>query len=147
DGVPVAGEPRPALRAEQDAGLPAAPHRVAADQVVRVTVPDRDSDRLRVLDGVLLREPVPDAPAEEQPDVAPGDGVVADDRPLRPGPGVQPQPGVVAALAVLDRDVVTDLPTDPVPAVAPGDHPADGDVGTVLQEDAPGMVPVQFLVV
>src|SRR5215203_524442 len=60
---------------------------------------------------------------------------------------MQAEPGVVAALALLDREVVTDLPTDAVAAVVAGDHLADGDVGAVLHEDAPGVVAVQFLVV
>src|SRR5262245_53624135 len=60
---------------------------------------------------------------------------------------MQSEPGVIAALAVLDRDIVTNLPTDPVAAVVASDYLAEDDVGTVLEEDAPGGVAVQFFVV
>ena len=73
--------------------------------------------------------------------------VVADDRPLRAGAGVQAEAGVVVAVAVLDDHVVADLPADAVAVVVAGRHAADRDAAAILQEDAAGVVAVEVVVV
>jgi hypothetical protein len=87
----------PALRTEQHPHLAAVADIVVPDQVVRVAVPNRDAMGAAAIDEVLLRQPVLDAPAEEQSDIAPLELVAADDRPLRSGTGVQSEAGARTA--------------------------------------------------
>src|SRR5205823_12380604 len=65
---PVAmGAHRLALVAEGDAGVVVAHDAVAAEQVVRVLVPEGDAALAIPLEGVVLEPAVPHAPAAEQP--------------------------------------------------------------------------------
>src|SRR5262249_49082838 len=135
------------LRAEQHSRLTAAHHVVVADEVVRVAVADRDAVTAAVLDHVLLGHGGPHPPAEEQADVVAPQPVAPDDRPLRAGPRVQAQAGVVVAVAALHDDVVADLPADAVAVVLAGRDLPQGHAVAVLQEDAAGVVAVEVLVV
>lgn len=54
---------------------------------------------------------------------------------------------VVFADAVFDDDVVADLPGDAVTVVVAGGDAADVDAVTVLDEDATGVVAIEFGVV
>ncbi len=145
--VAVRRERLAALRPEQHADLAAAQDRVLPDEVVGVAVADGNARRAAVLDQVLLRQAVPDAPAKEEADGVALQPVGPDDRPLRPGAGVQAEPGVVVAVAVLDPHVVADLPADAVAVVVAGRHAAQGDPPAVLQEHAAGVVAVEVGVV
>ena len=71
------------------------------------------------------------------------DPVVAHQGALRTRTRVQTQVLVVVAVAVLHDDIVGDLPTDAVPVVVARFHAADGNVATVLQKNAAGVVAVE----
>src|SRR5262249_2140755 len=74
---------------EQDADVAAAHDLVVAYQVVRVAMADGNAVTAIVLDAILLGEPVLDAPAEEEADVVAAQHIVAHDRALRAGAGMQ----------------------------------------------------------
>ena len=100
---------------------------VAAEEVVRVLVPDRDPELAVLLEAVVLEHTVADAPAEEQPVGAIATGqAVPDDGPLRAAAGVQTQVGIVLTDAGGDRHVVGLLEADPI-AVVVSHHAALDD--------------------
>ena len=80
--IAVAGHAR-AFVAEKDAVLTIEPHLVIFQKIVRVLVADRDPETPVVLQGVLLKQPVSDPPAEVKSilPIAPGNAF-ADHGPL-----------------------------------------------------------------
>ena len=110
---------------------PAAPLpllRVVAEQVVGVLVADRDAEALVAAELVVLEQSVLDAPADEQAVAAVADrAVAAHDRVLGSAAGVQPEPAVVLAHAVLDGHALRDLETDAVAVVLADGAVADRD--------------------
>ena len=80
--IAVAGHAR-AFVAEKDAVLTVEPHLVVFQKIVRVLVANRDPEAPVVLQSVLLKQPVPDTPAEVESilTVAPGNAF-ADHGPL-----------------------------------------------------------------
>ena len=59
---------------------------------------------------------------------------------------MQAQVGVVVAMAAFDPHVVADLPTDAVAMVVPRHEVAKREPGTVLAENAAGVVAVEMFV-
>ena len=59
---------------------------------------------------------------------------------------MQPQSGMVMAVAILYRDIVADLPADAVAAIIPRRDSRDMHLPAVLQEDTAGVVAIQFFV-
>src|SRR5262245_59183147 len=135
-----------ALVAEEHAGLAIAHNSVAAEQVIRILVPDGDALALVPLDLVVLEQPVLDAPADEQA-VLPvaGRAIAPDDRALRAAAGMQPVTGVVLQAAVFHNHPLRHLEADAVAVVAADRAVADRHILALEQVDPAAAAAVERL--
>src|SRR5260221_2106147 len=90
---------------------------ILLQKIVGILVPDGNAETAIILQDVLLKQPVPDPPAEEQAvlPVAAGD-TLADHGPLRTAAPMQAQPCVVLADTALHEHIVRLLKADAVAA-------------------------------
>src|ERR1044071_3015629 len=112
-------------------------HLVFLEEIVRVLVPDRDSEAAVVFQDVFLEESMPHAPAEEEPvfAVAPGNAL-AHHRPLGTAAGVDAQAGVAFADTTLDQDIVGLLKADAVAVIIADQTVLDHGSETAVEKDA-----------
>ena len=118
---------------------------VVFQKIVAVLVADRDAKPTIVLQNVLLKQPVPNTPAEVESvlAVAAGD-TPADHRPLRAAPGMEAQPGVVLAHAVLHQHIVGLLETDAVAVVVPHHAILDHRAKAAIEKNAAATAAVEI---
>ena len=83
EAVAVWREGSASFAAEDHADFAAAKDLVVADDVVSVTVPNRDAVAVVVDDSIVLRQPVLHSPTEEQPQLIALETVPAHQRTLR----------------------------------------------------------------
>ena len=141
--IPVAGHAF-ALVTEEDAVLMIGADLVFAQQIIGVLVADGIAEAPIVLQNVLLEQPVLHAPAEEESvlAVAPR-GAVANDGALRAAAGMEAQPGVVLAHAVLHEHVVGLLEADAVAVIVPHRAIFDDGAKAAIEKDAATATPVE----
>ena len=143
DAIAMTREIRPALCAEEHTLRLAGAHRVARDQIVRVTMADGDADAI-ALDLIVERQAVFHAPAKEEPNVIAAHGIEPHDGALRAGPGMETETGVVFRDAMLHHHVMADLPADAIAVVVARINAANGDAIAVLEENAAPWLPSGF---
>ena len=108
--IPVRATPFVRFVAEGDPDLPAALDLVESDDVVGVSMPDRDAILTVVENPVVLCDPVFHAPAEEKPQPISCEVIILHNRALRSGTRMQSQIGVAQAPAIRHGHIVANLP-------------------------------------
>ena len=129
NAVAIALERRLGLVAEQDADFAAGADVVVANDVVRVAMANGDAEALVALDDVLFRQAPADAPAQEKTQVVVDHAISANDGALGAGARVEPEPGVVVAVAVFRQHVVANLPAQAVAVVVARGQGCAGSCG------------------
>src|SRR5439155_25895766 len=110
---------------------------VVFQKIVAVLVADRDAKPTIVLQNVLLKQPVPNTPAQVESvlTVAAGNAL-ADHRPLRADPRMEAHPGVVLAHAVPHQHIVGLLETDAVAVEVPHHAILDDRAKAAIEKNA-----------